>query len=85
VLLDGLDIKLAGSMSLAVFLPTMLVAFARYSRDQVFTVLRGNGAFIVAMANGSITGTVLGALPARRGSQPRADPSTRPDPPRFRG
>ncbi len=33
VLLFGLDIKLAGSLSLAVSLPTMLVAFARYSRD----------------------------------------------------
>ena len=33
VLLYGLDIKIAGSLSLAVSLPTMLVAFARYSRD----------------------------------------------------
>ena len=41
VLLYGVDIKIAGSLSLAVSLPTMLVAFARYSRDQAFTVLRG--------------------------------------------
>jgi uncharacterized membrane protein YfcA len=40
VLLYGIDIKLAGSLSLAVSLPTMLVAFARYSRDASFTVLR---------------------------------------------
>lgn len=33
VLLYGLDLKVAGSLSLAVSLPTMLVAFARYSRD----------------------------------------------------
>lgn len=32
VLLYGLDIRIAGSLSLAVSLPTMLVAFARYSR-----------------------------------------------------
>ena len=62
VLLYGIDIKLAGSLSLAVSLPIMLVAFARYSRDQAFTVLRGNGWFILAMTVGSIAGTVIGAL-----------------------
>jgi len=36
VLSFGVDIKLAGSLSLAVSLPTMLVGFARYSRDQSF-------------------------------------------------
>ena len=49
VLLYGIDIKLAGSLSLAVSLPTMLVAFARYSRDQAFIVLRGNCRFLLAM------------------------------------
>ena len=39
VLLFGADIKLAGSLSLAVSLPTMLVGFARYSRDRSFAVL----------------------------------------------
>jgi uncharacterized membrane protein YfcA len=62
VILYGLDIKLAGSLSLAVALPTMLVALARYSRDQAFTVLRGNGWFLAAMSAGSITGALLGAL-----------------------
>ena len=38
VLLFGADIKLAGSLSLAVSLPTMLVGFARYSRDRSFAV-----------------------------------------------
>jgi hypothetical protein len=32
VLLHGVDIKIAGSLSLVISLPTMLVAFARYSR-----------------------------------------------------
>ena len=41
VLLFGVDIKLAGSLSLAVSLPTMLVGFARYSRDRSFVVLGG--------------------------------------------
>lgn len=34
VLLFGADIKLAGSLSLAMRLPTMLVGFGRYSRSQ---------------------------------------------------
>lgn len=62
VLLYAVDIKLAGSLSLAVSLPTMLVAFARYSRDASFTVLRTNARFVAVMAAGSVTGTLLGGL-----------------------
>lgn len=62
VLLFGLDIKLAGSLSLAVSLPTMLVAFARYSRDGSFATLRRNRGFVVAMAAGSVVGALLGGL-----------------------
>ncbi|QXN95400.1 sulfite exporter TauE/SafE family protein [Nocardia iowensis] len=62
VLLFAVDIKLAGSLSLLVSLPTMLVAFARYSRDQSFQVVRGNTRFVLTMAAGSIAGTVLGGL-----------------------
>ena len=62
VLRAVLDIKLAGSLSLAVSLPTMLVAFARYSRDGSFVVLRDQGSFVLAMAGGSIAGTIAGGL-----------------------
>ncbi len=62
VLLFGLDIKIAGSLSLAVSLPTMLVAFARYSRDGSFTVLRRHARLGVVLACGSVAGTVLGGL-----------------------
>jgi len=62
VLLFAVDIKTAGSLSLAVSLPTMLVAFARYSRDGSFTVLADNHSFVVTMALGSVAGTVLGGL-----------------------
>lgn len=62
VLLFAVDIKLAGSLSLVVSLPTMLVAFARYSRDQSFQVVRGNTRFMLIMAAGSIAGTVVGGL-----------------------
>lgn len=62
VLLFGADIKLAGSLSLAVSLPTMLVGFSRYSRDQSFAVLGRNRPFLLAMAFGSILGTFIGGL-----------------------
>jgi uncharacterized membrane protein YfcA len=60
VLLFGADIKLAGSLSLAVSLPTMLVGFTRYSRDQGFAVLGQNRGFLLVMAAGSIVGTFIG-------------------------
>jgi len=60
ILLFGADIKLAGSLSLAVSLPTMIVGFTRYSRDQSFTVIGRNWTFLVVMAAGSIFGAWLG-------------------------
>lgn len=60
ILLFGTDIKLAGSLSLAVSLPTMLVGFARYSRDRSFVVLGQNRRFVLVMAVGSIAGSFIG-------------------------
>ena len=65
ILLFGADIKLAGSLSLAVSLPTMLVGFARYSRDSSFAVLGRNRWFVLVMAAGSIAGS-LHRRPAAR-------------------
>jgi uncharacterized membrane protein YfcA len=62
VLLFGIDIKLAGSLSLAISLPTMLVGFARYSRDNSFGVLGSNRSFVAIMAAGSIIGAFVGGL-----------------------
>ena len=62
VLVCGADIKLAGSLSLAVSLPTMLVGFTRYSQDQSFTVLGRNRTFLLVMASGSIVGTFIGGM-----------------------
>jgi uncharacterized membrane protein YfcA len=60
VLLYGLDVKVAGSLSLAISLPTMLTAFTRYSKDKSFTVIRQNVGFVLIMAGGSVTGAVVG-------------------------
>ncbi|MEU5864028.1 sulfite exporter TauE/SafE family protein [Nonomuraea sp. NPDC047529] len=62
VLLYAVDIKAAGSLSLVVSLPTMLVAFARYSRDGSFAVLGANLRFTVVMIAGSVAGALLGGL-----------------------
>ncbi|MEV5551650.1 sulfite exporter TauE/SafE family protein [Streptomyces sp. NPDC052309] len=62
VLFFGENIKTAGSLSLLVSLPTMLVAFARYSRDGSFAVLGANRRFAVVLAAGSVAGAVLGGL-----------------------
>jgi uncharacterized membrane protein YfcA len=60
VLLFGADIKLAGSLSLAVSLPTMLVGFARYSQDRSFAVLGRHYLVALAMAMGSVAGAFVG-------------------------
>ncbi|GHB79754.1 UPF0721 transmembrane protein [Streptomyces viridiviolaceus] len=62
VLLFGENIKTAGSLSLLVSLPTMLVAVARYSRDGSFAVLGASRRFAVVLAAGSVAGAVLGGL-----------------------
>jgi uncharacterized membrane protein YfcA len=60
VLLYGIDVKVAGSLSLLVSLPTMISAFARYSRDGSFAVVRNEAEFAAVMAAGSICGAFAG-------------------------
>jgi uncharacterized membrane protein YfcA len=60
MLLFGADIKLAGSLSLTVSLPTMLVGFTRYSQDKRLAVLARNKSLVILMAVGSIIGTFIG-------------------------
>ncbi len=62
ILLYGLDIKVAGSMSLAVSMPTMLVGFTRYRRDQSFVVLSEHRRFVIVLAVGSAVGAITGGL-----------------------
>ena len=78
VLLYGVDIKIAGSLSLAISLPTMLVAFARYSRDHSFLALRANKTFVLAMARR------IDRRHHHRRSPPRRRPRQRADPPASR-
>lgn len=60
MLLFGVDVKLAASLSLAVSLPTMPVGFARYSLDDSSAVLRRSGRFVAAMPVGPAVGSLTG-------------------------
>jgi uncharacterized membrane protein YfcA len=62
VLLYGVDIRVAGSLSLAVSLPTMLVGFTRYSRSDAFSVLTRERRLFGFMLAGSVLGAAVGAL-----------------------
>ncbi len=62
VLLWGVDVKLAGSLSLLISLPTMIVGFARYRESAAFAVLRQQRALLLAMAVGSLLGAAAGGL-----------------------
>jgi uncharacterized membrane protein YfcA len=61
VLLYGVDVKLAGSLSLAISLPTMIVGFARYSRSQAFIVLEEERGLFLSLAIGSVVGAAIGS------------------------
>ena len=41
-------------------LPTMIVGFTRYSRDQSFSILKRSRSFVLVIALGSIVGTFIG-------------------------
>ncbi len=62
VLLYGLDIKLAGSLSLMVSLPTMIVGFTRYARADAFYVLQQERQLMIWMVIGSTIGAALGGV-----------------------
>jgi len=62
MILYGLDIKIAGTLSLAVSLPTILVGLYRYRTKDPFKILRPNIGFILWMALGSIMGAVIGKV-----------------------
>lgn len=63
MLVFGIDIKLAGSLSLCISLPTMLMAFARYRQSDAFAVCHRERRFLGWMIAGSLVGSALGAAP----------------------
>lgn len=61
VILYGVDVKLAGSLSLSISLPTMLVGIARYTKSQAFIVLHEERSLFIALGVGSIIGAAAGS------------------------
>lgn len=62
ILLFGLDPKLAGSISLCISLPTMLMAFFRYSKSEQFNQIMNEKRFLTFMIVGSFIGVFIGSL-----------------------
>ena len=62
VLLYGVDIRLAGSLSLAVSLPTMIVGFVRYGRAGAFDSLAREKCLLTWMSLGSVAGAAIGGM-----------------------
>jgi uncharacterized membrane protein YfcA len=60
ILLYGVDIKIAGSLSLCISLPTMTAAFIRYSRSGAIKLVKKEMKFLVLMSTGSILGSAIG-------------------------
>ncbi|MFN3470986.1 MAG: TSUP family transporter [Aquificaceae bacterium] len=60
ILLYSLNVKLAGSLSLMVSIPTMVFAFLRYSKDRSFSVLKESLSLLLFMVLGSFLGSFVG-------------------------
>lgn len=62
VLLYGVDIRLAGSLSLAVSLPTMMVGLTRYRTAGASATLTHEKCLLTWMSLGSVAGAAIGGL-----------------------
>ncbi|HLA40433.1 MAG TPA: sulfite exporter TauE/SafE family protein [Candidatus Glassbacteria bacterium] len=61
MLLYGVEIKIAGSLALAVSFPTLIVGILKYRSDRRTGVAARERPFVFAMAAGSIAGAYLGS------------------------
>lgn len=61
ILLFSVDIKLAGSLSLAISIPTIIVGLLKYKSQQRLKEVQSERQFIVTMASGSVLGALIGS------------------------
>ena len=61
ILLFAVDIKLAGSLSLAIGIPTILMGLFKYRSQQRLKEVKTEQKFIISMASGSILGAFVGS------------------------
>jgi uncharacterized membrane protein YfcA len=59
--LFSVDMKLAGSLSLAISVPTIIMGLIKYRSHDSFQVFTGQRDFLLVMAAGSITGAFAGS------------------------
>lgn len=59
--LFSVDMKLAGSLSLAISIPTIIVGLLKYQSHDSFQVFAGQRDFLMVMAVGSIVGALTGS------------------------
>jgi len=61
ILLFGIDIKLAGSLSLAISIPTIIMGLFKYRSQQRMKDVKSEQRFIGSMASGSVLGAFIGS------------------------
>jgi uncharacterized protein len=61
ILLFSVDIKLAGSLSLAISIPTIIVGLLKYRSQKRLQEVESKREFIISMAFGSILGAFIGS------------------------
>lgn len=61
IILFAVDIKLAGSLSLAISIPTIIMGLVKYGRQGQLSGIRQQRGFILWMAAGSILGAFIGS------------------------
>lgn len=62
ILIFGIDVKLAGTMSLIISIPTMIVGITRHTRNKMYTVKSEISSLVVPMGIASIIGASIGAF-----------------------
>jgi uncharacterized membrane protein YfcA len=62
ILIFGIDVKLAGTMSLIISLPTMVVGITRHTRNKMYSVKSELSSLVVPMGIASIIGASIGAF-----------------------
>ena len=61
ILVFAVDIKLAGSLSLAISIPTIVMGLFKYRSQQRLKEVQSEQRFIGSMASGSILGAFIGS------------------------
>ncbi len=61
IMLFAIDIKLAGTLSLAISIPTIIMGLFKYRNQQRLKGIKSEQNFLISMASGSILGALIGS------------------------